>query len=385
MHLDVARHFMPLPFLYRVVDLLAMYKFNVLHLHLTEDQGWRFEVKKWPKLTTIGAVRSETRFPNWADGDGTPHGGFYSQDQLRALVGYAKGRGVTIVPEVDVPGHVRALLAAYPQFGDGSGEHGVATGFGVFNEVLHLGAETVAMVEDVFSELLDVFDSEIIHIGGDECPTSQWLANDEAAELASSRGLAGPEQLQAWLTKHLVRFLSERGRRVVGWDEIIEHGDVENAVIMSWRGHEPGVEALSRGYDVIMAPNHSTYFDYYQSGSSREECSIGGDLPWQKVAEFDPELGVEEEHLPRLLGVQGQLWTEYMPTAARVEYMMLPRAAVLAEVAWRGRASADDLAERLRMNEVRLDAAGVNYRPLDGPRPWQEGGTGRYARGESQF
>ncbi|GAB3820952.1 beta-N-acetylhexosaminidase [Tessaracoccus terricola] len=379
MHLDVCRHFMPLPFLHRFVDLLAMHKFNRFHLHLNDDQGWRFEVRKYPELTTVGAVRPGTQFHHWDTDDGTPVGGFYTQDQLRALNAYAKRRGVTIVPEIDFPGHARALLAAYPQFGEDPPAE-LATTFAVFPEVLHLSDETVAMVEDVFSELLDVFDSPWIHIGGDECPTTQWENSDAAAALAAERGLDGVKDLQPWFTEHLRDWLSSRGRTVIGWDEIIDRGPMPGVVVMSWRGGEPGRRALATGHRVIMSSNVPYYFDYYQSEDMAEPFAQPEICTWEAVTAFDPADGVAEEHLPNLLGVQGQLWTEFMRTPAHVEYMAFPRAAALAEVGWHGPLDPADFEPRLRTHLRRLDAAGVNHRPLEGPHPWQTGGTGAYAR-----
>lgn len=381
MHLDVCRHFMPLPFLYRFVDLLAAHKFNRFHLHLNDDQGWRLEVRKYPGLTEVGAVRRGTQFHHWDTDDATPVGGFYTQDQLRALDAYAKRRGVTIVPEIDFPGHVRALLAAYPQFGE-EAPADVPVTFTIFPEVLHLTDETVAMVEDVLGEVLGVFHSPWVHIGGDECPTSQWEGSDAAARLAADRGLAGVEDLQPWFTAHLRNWLTRRGRTVIGWDEIIDRGPAPGAVVMSWRGGEPGRRALATGHQVIMSANVPYYFDYYQSESPDEPFAQPAICTWEAVAAFDPAAGVAPEHLPNLLGVQGQLWTEFIRTPAHVEYMAFPRAAVLAEVGWSGPIDPQELEPRLRAHLRRLDAAGVNYRPLEGPHPWQAGGTGAYARPE---
>lgn len=379
MHLDVCRHFMPLPFLYRFVDLLAAHKLNRMHLHLNDDQGWRFEVRKYPELTTVGAVRPGTQFHHWDTDDGTPVGGFYTQDQLRALNDYAKRRGVTIVPEIDFPGHARALLAAYPQFGENPPAE-LAMGFAVFPEVLHLTDETVSMVEDVFTELLEVFDSPWIHIGGDECPTTQWENSNAAAELASERGLDSVLDLQPWFTEHLRDWLTSRGRTVIGWDEIIDRGPMPGVVVMSWRGGEPGRKALASGHRVIMSSNVPYYFDYYQSASPQEPFAQPEICTWEAVSVFDPLDGVAAEHADNLLGVQGQLWSEFIRTPAHLEYMAFPRAAVLAEVAWNGPVDPAVLEPRLRAHLRRLDEAGVNYRPLDGPHPWQAGGTGAYAR-----
>lgn len=386
MHLDVARHFMPLPFLYRFVDQLAAHKLDVFHLHLTEDQGWRFEVHGYPELHRRASWRPQTCAPAWEEGDGSPHGGYYTQDQLRALVGYAARRGVTIVPEVDLPGHVRALLAAYPRFGEPSRDDhgGVATGFGVFDEVLHLSEETMQMVYDVLEQLLDVFPSTYIHVGGDECPTTQWTASEAAAQRARELGLDGPEQLQGWFTRQVQEWLGQRGRTVVAWDEVLAGDPPAGTVIMSWRGtgtDDPAAEAVRRGLDAVMAPGHSTYFDHYQDDGDREPYAIGGHTPWTKVLGFDPGALIPDDAPGRLLGVQAQLWTEYVPTAQHAEYMLFPRLAVLAEIAWATTpADAQAMAARLARHGRRLDAAGLNHRPVGGAHPWQQGGTGARRR-----
>lgn len=374
---DVARHFQPLPWLFRLVDVMAMHKLNVLHLHLTDDQGWRFEVKAFPSLVRVGSHRAHTHFHEWPEAfdDGTPHGGHYTQEQLRALVAHARRRGITVVPEVDLPGHVRALLAAHPEFGHGP-RRDVAGTFGVFEEVLELTDETVAMVEQVLTELLDVFDSPWIHVGGDEVPREQWRGNPASAELARARGLDGVEALQRWFTLHLRDWLAERGRTMVAWDEVIDGGDVPGVVVMSWRGTEPGHRALAAGHQVVMAPGHSTYLDHYQSRSAHERYAWGGYTSWQKVARFDPAEGVPEDQRAGLLGIQGQLWSEYLVDPRQMEYQAFPRAAVLAWTGWRGRVDVDDFERRLERQVGRLEAAGVNVRPLSGPHPWQRGGSG---------
>ncbi|WCC79230.1 beta-N-acetylhexosaminidase [Cutibacterium equinum] len=380
MHVDVARHFQPLRWLFDFIDELAWHKFNILHLHLTDDQGWRFEVKALPELTRTGSWRESTSVLADLDTqDGTPHGGFYTQDQLRALVRYAHGRGITIVPEIDVPGHVRSLLAAYPQFGDGQ-KRPVATTFGIFDEVLELTDATLHAVEQIFTELLDVFDSPWIHIGGDECPTVQWRDNPAADALAHAHGLEHGEQIQRWFTEHLRDWLESHGRIAVAWDEVIEHGEVPGAVVMSWRGVEPGQRAMAQGHPVVMSRSDMLYFDHYQSDDPNEPHAIGGHTPWQKVAELDPWEGVGEANRANLLGIQGQLWSEYIPDPRQMEYMAFPRASVLAEVAWRGSVDDPTFADRLACHVERLRAAGVNARPLDGPLPWQQGGSGARRR-----
>ncbi len=393
MHLDTGRHFMPLSDVYRFVDLFALHKFNTFHLHLTDDQGWRFESKRYPRLTEVASWRRETRRPAETTGDGTPHGGFYRQDQLRALVGYAADRGVTIVPEVEFPGHVTALLAAYPEFGNHP-ETGYepATTFGVFDEVLNLEDAALAMVFDLWEEVLDVFPSRYVHIGGDECPSIEWVESPRAAELAAQRGLGGPAELQRWFTDRLVGWLAEHGRTAVGWDEIADQGSggggpVPGAVAMAWRGAAYGVQAAQHGMDVVMAPTRRTYLDYYPSERADEPYRIGGLVETRTVYEFDPLDGVPAPFVGHVLGVQGQLWTEYLATARDVDYTAFPRACALAEVGWSDPAgrSWDEFGPRLAEHLERLDVLGVNYRPEAGPRPWQRGGTGRLARPVEQF
>ncbi len=388
MHLDTGRHFVPLSDLFRFLDLLAMHKFNVFHLHLTDDQGWRFESKRHPRLQEVASWRSETRRPADEHGDGTPHGGFYRQDQLRALVGYAESLGVTIVPELEFPGHVRALLAAYAELGnDPDASHETATTFGVFDEVLDLEDRAMAVVFDLYDELLAVFPGRYIHIGGDECPSIEWLNSPRATELAAERGLAGPAQLQRWFTEQLRRWLAERGRTPVGWDEITEDGPVPGAVAMAWRGAAYGVHAAEHGMDVVMAPTRSTYFDYYASDRDDEPYRIGGLVETPTVYAFDPLEGVPGEYADRILGVQGQLWTEYMPTSRDVDYSAFPRACALAEVAWSDPAARawTEFEPRLAAHLERLDVLGVDFRPEVGPRPWQRGGTGKSARVADQI
>lgn len=383
MHLDTGRYFAPLSDLYRFVDLLAMHKFNVFHLHLTEDQGWRFESKRYPLLQEVGSWRAETRRPYQESGDGTPHGGFYRQDQLRALVGYAASLGVTIVPELDFPGHVRALLAAYPELGNDPDAHPeTATTFGIFDEVLSLDDRAMAVVFDLYEELLDVFPGAYVHVGGDECPTAEWSARPEAAELAAERGLTDPRQLQRWFTEQVRSWLAARGRTAVGWDEIVEDGAVPGAVAMAWRGAAHGVRAAEHGMNVVMAPAQSTYLDYYPSSRDDEPYRIGGLLETATVYRFEPLEGVPDEYADRILGVQGQLWTEYMPTSRDVDYSAFPRACALAEVGWSDPTSRawSEFEPRLAVHLERLDVLGVNYRPEAGPHPWQRGGSGHFVR-----
>ncbi len=382
-HLDVGRHFMPLSDLYRMIDLIALHKYNVLHLHLTEDQGWRFESKRHPRLQEVASWRAETRKHEDPAGDGTPHGGFYTQDQLRSLVVHAAQRGITIVPELEFPGHVSGVLAAYPELGnDPESGYATATTVGVFDEVLNLTDTTMQVVFDLYEELLDVFPSRYIHVGGDECPRTEWLESPAAQQLAASRGLSDPAQLQRWFTEQLRSWLTARDRVLVGWDEIGDEGPVPGSVVMAWRDASYGRTAAEAGLTVVMAPMSHLYLDFYPSDLDTEQYAIGGHTPLEKVYGYDPLDGIPSAQHGLVLGTQVQLWTEYMPSPRRVDYMLFPRACAHSEVAWsspEGRTWAafePRLVEHLR----RLDALGVNYRPLEGPHPWQEGGTGTLRR-----
>ena len=382
MMIDTGRHFVPLPALYTHLNLMAQHKYNVFHLHLTEDQGWRFESKSFPRLTERASWRSESQNPAWAEGDGTPHGGFYTQVQLRALVSYAAQRGITIVPEVEFPGHVRAFLAAYPEYGNSERAKDPATTWGIFPEVLNMSDESLDAVFAIFTEVLDVFPSVFVHVGGDEVPRTEWYASEAARRLAADRGLPGPDHLQRWFTERLRDWLAERGRRLVGWDEINDEGPLEGAVAMAWRDAKYGVAAAEAGLDVVMSPTSHTYLDYYPSMDDDERYSIGGHLPVEQVYEFEPLADIPAEQHHRVLGTQCQLWTEYVPTPSQLEYMLWPRACAHSEVAWSdptGR-SFEEFSTRLTGHLERLTAQGVNFRPLTGPLPWQQGGTGRYRR-----
>ena len=381
--LDVGRHFRPLHDLYRFVDLLAAHKYNVFHLHLTDDQGWRFASATHPRLQELASWRTETRRHLQDFGDGTPHGGCYTHDQLRSLVRYAADRGVTVMPELEFPGHVRAVLNAYPELGnDPARRLATATTFGIFPEVLNLSEMTMEFVLDLYTELLDVFPSPYVHVGGDECPREEWLASAEARRLAGERGLPGPEHLQRWFTRSLRDWLAARGRKLVGWDEICDEGPLDGAVAMVWRDARHGQTAAAAGMDVVLAPLSHTYFDHYPSDDDAEAYAIGGLTTTEQAYSLDPLAGIDPAHLDRVLGTQCQLWTEYMPSTRRVDYMMFPRACAHSEVAWSdptGR-TWDEFRPRLEGHLRRLAAMGVDYRPETGPLPWQEGGTGALRR-----
>ncbi len=381
--LDVARHFRPLSELLRFVDLLSLHKYNVFHLHLTDDQGWRLASDRHPRLQDVASWRSETLTRNVQPGDGTPHGGYYTADQLRSLVRYAADRGITIVPEIDLPGHVRAVLAAYPELGNyPDTRHEVATSFGIFPEVLSLNETSLQFVFDVFTELLDIFPGRHVHVGGDECPSEEWLASPAAAGLAEERGLAGPGDLQRWFTEQLHRWLTARERQLVGWDEITDGGPVTGAVVMAWRDRSYGIAAAAAGLDVVMAPQTHCYLDHYPSEQSEEAYSIGGLLTTEKVYGFEPLDGVPAADHPRIVGTQVQLWSEYIPTARRLDYLMFPRACAHSELAWSQRSGRSwaEFQPRLAAHLERLSAIGVEYRPESGPLPWQRGGSGAFRR-----
>lgn len=370
--LDVGRHFMPKEFVLRYIDLLAMHKFNVLHLHLTEDQGWRIEIRSHPRLTEVGAWRTETVVgkPDGANSryDGVRHGGFYTQDDIREIVAYAASRFVRVVPEVEVPGHSQAAIAAYPELGNGGEPLAVGTSWGIETHVLNAEEATVRFYQDVYDELFALFPSEFIHAGGDECPKTEWRDSPRAQELIRDRGLRDEDELQSWFIRQLDAYFTAHGRRLVGWDEILEGGLAEGAVVMSWRGEKGGVVAAEAGHDVVMAPTSHTYFDYYQSEDTESEpLAIGGYLPLETVHGYRvvPE-EMSTEAAAHVLGAQCQLWTEYIPTPEQVEYMAFPRACAFAEAVWsEQRPDYADFLDRLRPHLRRLDALGVNYRPLD--------------------
>lgn len=379
-HLDVARHFQPVAFVLKLIDLAALHRLNVVHLHLTDDQGWRVEVPAHPRLTEVGAWRTETVIGRTGEFDGTPHGGFYTVDDLREIAAYAAARAVTVVPEIDLPGHVQSVLAAYPELGNTGRAVEVRRTWGISEHVLAPTEEALGFARDVLDTVLDVFPGPWVHLGGDEVPRTEWRESPAAAARAAELGLASVDELQSWFLRRLHEHVTARGRRVVGWDEVADDGGMPaDTVVMAWRGGDKGVAAMAAGHDVVMAPEDVTYFDHYQSGGEDEPLAIGGLTTVEDVASWEPATGSGPG---RLLGVQGQLWSEYLPTTAAVEYAAFPRLSALAEVAWTAPERRDpaDLLRRLPAHLERLDALGVNHRPLDGPRPGQRGGTGRRQR-----
>ena len=342
-HLDCGRHFFSVAEVKKYLDVMAMYKLNRLHWHLTEDQGWRIEIKRYPELTEIGAFRNGTMIgKDWESNDGVRYGGYYTQDQIRDIVAYADELGITVIPEVDLPGHMVAALATYPELGCGTGPYEVRTKWGIADQVLNVGKEeTMVFLENVLAEVAELFPSEYIHIGGDECPKKEWKENPECQAKIKELGLKDDEHgtaeqhLQNYVTYRMQKFLETKGKKIIGWDEILEGKLEPGATVMSWRGAKGGIQAAQAGFDVIMTPNSHCYLDYYQAEDKKHEpLAIGGYLPIEKVYSLEPTDQIAPENQHHVLGPQVNLWTEYIPTPQQLEYMLLPRMLALSEVAW---------------------------------------------------
>ncbi len=368
LHLDVSRHFRSVEFVKRYIDLMARFKLNRFHWHLTDDQGWRIEIKQYPRLTSVGGCRAETMVEKHFDpyvGDGTPHCGFYTQDEVRDVVAYAAARHVTIVPEIEMPGHAVAALAAYPELACTPGPFQVRTTWGVDENIFCPSERTFAFLEDVLTEVIALFPGRYVHIGGDEAPKKRWEGSPLAQEVIRREGLKDEHELQSYFVRRIERFLSAHDRRLIGWDEILEGGLAPQATVMSWRGESGGIQAARMGHDVIMTPNSHLYLDYYQGDPEHEPLAIGGFVPLQKVYSYEPVPEVLTEDEGRhVLGAQGNVWTEYLKTDDAVEYMAYPRALALAEITWSPRGARDwqDFMARLPNALRQLDALGVHYR-----------------------
>ena len=350
---------------------MAFYKFNIFHWHLTEDQGWRLEIKKYPRLTEIGSQRAETAIPHTPDQwDGKPYGGYYTQDEAREIVAYAAERGITVVPEIELPGHSLAALAAYPELGCLGRGYQVGASWGIEPNIYCAGNDQVfVFLKDVFEEALELFPAQFIHIGGDEAPKERWENCPKCQARIKAEGLADEDELQSWFIRQIESWLSERGRRLVGWDEILEGGLAPNATVMSWRGSDGGIAAANAGHDVVMTPNTYCYLDYYQHEDwTREPPAIARTLTLPQVWQFaviPDKIAADKRH--HILGGQGNIWTEYIPDSQQVEYMAYPRAIAIADILWNHpqERSFDALAERLKAHLPCLDALNINYRPLD--------------------
>ncbi|MCH7408476.1 family 20 glycosylhydrolase [Belliella sp. DSM 111904] len=393
--IDVSRHFRSLDEMKEIVDLMALFKLNRLHWHLTDDQGWRLEIKKYPKLTQQAAWRDSTIIGQYGDFspfiyDGTPHGGFYTQNEARELVAYAAKRHITIIPEIELPGHTSAVLAAYPEFGSFEVVNGVALkgtidakrengkpynneilGFvpgywGVLYNIFGPKEETFGFLEDVLTEVMDIFPSKYIHIGGDEVPKDHWITSSIAQEVIKRENLKDEHELQSYFIKRIEKFLNKNDRNLIGWDEILEGGLAPNATVMSWRGEAGGIAAAKMGHDVIMTPNSHMYIDHGQGKQSDEPLFICCYLPLEKVYSYHPrpkDLTADQQR--HILGVQTNMWTEYVPSFEKLQYMIFPRLLAVAEVAWmeNGKKDFEQFSKfRLPENLAKLEKLGVNFR-----------------------
>ncbi|WP_037907141.1 beta-N-acetylhexosaminidase [Actinacidiphila yeochonensis] len=403
--LDVCRHFLPKDGVLRYLDLMAAHKLNVLHLHLSDDQGWRIEIRRHPRLTEVGSWRKRSKVglresPLW---DERPHGGFYTQDDIREIVAYAADRHITVVPEIDIPGHSQAAIAAYPHLGNAdvvdTAALGVLDHWGVNPNVLAPTEEVLRFYEGVFEEVLELFPSPYVHVGGDECPKDQWRASPTAQARVRELGLAGEEELQSAIVRHFDCWLADRGRRLVGWDEILESGPrtvpeggpradgapgtrggyglTGGAVVSSWRGYAGGVAAARAGHDVVMCPETRVYLDWRQSDAPDEPIPVKHVRTLEDVYRFEPvPPELTEAEAAHVVGVQANIWTETMDSVRALDYMAFPRLSAFAEVAWSALPAPEDrdwagFETRMRAHYGRLDALGVEYRPPGGPRPWQ--------------
>lgn len=384
MHLDVGRHFYPVEFVKKYIDYVALHKLNYLHWHLTEDQGWRIEIKKYPKLTQVGGWRNGTIIGNYpgTGNDNKRYGGYYTQKEIKDIVAYAAKRYITVVPEIEMPGHASAAIAAFPFLScfpeettkihknpslasqQNSGKH-VQETWGVFDDVFCAGNDSVfTLLEDVIDEVVALFPSKYIHIGGDECPKTHWKKCAKCQQRIKDNNLKDEHELQSYFIQRMEKYINSKGRTIIGWDEILEGGLAPNAVVMSWRGEAGGIEAAKQRHDVIMTPNSHLYFDYLQGKASMEPYGIGGYLPLERVYSYNPTpAALTPEEAKHIKGVQANLWTEYIPTTEKVEYMAMPRMAALAEVAWTKPELKDwsDFKRRMEQQYQRYDAKNINY------------------------
>ncbi|NEC68207.1 beta-N-acetylhexosaminidase [Streptomyces sp. SID9727] len=385
--LDVARHFMPKDDVLRYLDLLAAHKLNVFHFHLSDDQGWRVEIKRYPRLTEVAAWRPRTKYGHRASAlwDETPHGGYYTQDDIREIVAYAAARHIRVVPEIDIPGHSQAAISAYPELGNtdviDTSALGVWDDWGVTPNVLAPADHVLRFYEGVFEELLELFPAEtspFVHVGGDECPKDQWRRSPAAQARIKELGLADEDELQSWFIRHFDTWLTARGRRLIGWDEILEGGLAPGAAVSSWRGYAGGIAAAEAGHDVVMCPEQQVYLDHRQHGGPDEPMPIGYVRTLEDVYRFEPvPPSLSEEAVRHVIGTQANVWSEVMQNRARVDYQVFPRLAAFAEVAWSALPAPDerdftDFERRMTAHYARLDALGVGYRPPSGPLPWQQ-------------
>lgn len=366
MHLDVCLHYFDLEFLKRYIDIMAAHKVNRFHWHLTEDQGWRLEIKKYPLLTEKGQWRKETVIGSLGSGiyDGIPHGGYYTQEQVKELVKYAADRYVTIIPEIELPGHALAAIACYPELSCGLEDHyETATRWGIFKQVYCPKESTFAFLEDVFDEVFELFPSELVHIGGDECPKASWKACPDCQALIKKLGLKDEYELQSYFVTRMEKYINSKGRQIIGWDEILQGGLAPNAKVMSWLGEEGGIKAAQQHHEVVMSPHQKYYLDYWQADPYSEPLAMSGPTTLRTMYEYEPVPEVlTKEESKYIIGVEGCVWTEYMPTPERVEYMAWPRMCAIAETGWtHSEKDWDGFTRRLEKHFGRLDGMGVDY------------------------
>ena len=368
MHLDVARHFFSVAFIKKYINLMAMLKMNTFHWHLTEDQGWRIEIKKYPKLQEIAAFRNETLIGHYSEQphkfNGKKYGGFYTQEEIKDIVKYASERQITIIPEIEMPGHSQAAIAAYPELGCTGEQFEVATKWGVFEEIYCPKESTFKFLEDVIDEVVALFPGKYIHIGGDEAPKTRWKECTHCQKRIKKEGLKDEHELQNYFITRMEKYINSKGKQIIGWDEILEGGLAPNATVMSWRGTKGAAQAAKEKHDVILTPGSHCYFDHYQSDNQNEPLAIGGFLPLEKVYHFNPiPKEFTKEESTYVLGAQGNVWTEYIKTPEKVEYMAFPRAIALAEVVWSSQENKNytDFIKRLEFYQKRLDKLNVNY------------------------
>ncbi len=381
MHLDVGRHFFSVDFIKKYIDFIALHKLNIFHWHLTEDQGWRIEIKKYPNLTAIGAFRNGTitgKYPGESNTN-TRYGGFYTQNQIKEIVQYASDRFVEIIPEIELPGHASAAIAAYPelscfpkestQYPDKTPWNGSKEGkqvqqtWGIFEDVLVPSEYTFNFLENVFNEVIQLFPSKYIHIGGDECPKASWKRSDFCQQLIKEKGLKDEHGLQSYFIQRIEKYLNSKGKQIIGWDEILEGGLAPNATVMSWRGEKGGIEAAKQNHAVIMTPGEWMYFDHKQT-KNEDSITIGGFTPIQKVYSYEPiPNGLSAEEEKKILGAQANMWTEYMTNTAKVEYMLFPRISALSEVLWSKKENKNwgDFEKRLQNQFKRYNWLGIHF------------------------
>lgn len=371
MHMDVSRHFYSVSFIKKMLDIMASLKLNTFHWHLTDDQGWRIEIKRYPKLTEVGAWRKETMEGHYTETDqkfdGMRYGGYYTQEEIKEVVKYAQSRQITIVPEIEMPGHAVAALSAYPEYSCTGGPFDVYTKWGVSDDVYCAGKdETFVFLENILDEVIELFPGQYIHVGGDECPKSRWEQCPHCQKRIADEGLKNEFELQSYFIKRIEKYIASKGKKLIGWDEILEGGLAERATVMSWRGFIGGVEAAHTGHYVVMAPTDFCYFDYYQGNPAEEPLAIGGALPLDKVYAFNPvpsTLSIEDRKY--ILGAQANVWTEYITNENKFEYMVFPRLCAMAEILWTPveKQNYRQFLTRLDSEFLRLEKYRVNYRP----------------------